>query len=456
VTVKEIYHNKWVRFSFWAVLYVLWVIWLQNFWWLIGLAVVFDIFITKKVKWAFWKKNYKEGEKPNILLDWLDAIIFAVIVVTFINIFFIQSFKIPSSSMESSLMTGDYLFVSKVAYGPKMPERPLSIPFMHNVIPGTLKKSYSDAIKFDYNRLKGLKDVQRDDYVVFAFPHGDTVLTKAPTDDYYTHVRFTSREYTVSTFGPLIDRPVDKIDHYVKRCVAIAGDSLCVRDGWVYVNGEAQKTYKGIQNTYSVVTNGSPVNSVTLNKIGFNTSEIWYDPAMPGYPALPLTEDKLKSVQALSNVVSVTANVDVFASDRSESELMLFPFTSTGWTRDNYGPIWIPKAGVTVSLDENNIALYRRIIEVYEHNTFEVAPDGGFIINGEPTSEYTFKMDYYFMMGDNRHNSLDSRYWGFVPETHIVGRPAFIWFSSDSGKPFPKNIRWNRMMRFVNHYKLCE
>ena len=204
MTFKEIYGNKWVRFGFWAVLYLLWVIWIRNWWWLFGLIVIFDIYITKKVKWAFWKKKYKEGEKRNVWLDWLDALIFAVIVVTFINIFFFQAFKIPSSSMESSLMTGDYLFVSKVAYGPKMPQTPVSVPFIHNVFPGTIKKSYSTILQFDHKRIAGFRNVRRDDYVVFCFPHGDTVLTKAPVEDYYTHVRINGRDNTVNTFGTLI------------------------------------------------------------------------------------------------------------------------------------------------------------------------------------------------------------------------------------------------------------
>ena len=172
MSLKELYHNKWARFGFWAVLYILWVIWLGNYWWLFGLVPIFDHHITRKVKWLFWKKEYKEGEKRNALLDWIDAIIFAVVVVTFINTFFFQAFKIPSSSMESSLYTGDHLFVSKLAYGPKMPQTPLTIPFTHNVIGS--KESYSTLIQSDYRRLKGFGQVEEGDYVVFGFPHGDT------------------------------------------------------------------------------------------------------------------------------------------------------------------------------------------------------------------------------------------------------------------------------------------
>jgi len=448
LTFKAIYGNKWVRFGFWAVLYTLWVIWIRNWWWLFGLIVIFDLYITRKVKWAFWKKKYKEGEKRNLLLDWLDALIFAVIVVSFINIFFFQAFKIPSSSMESSLMTGDYLFVSKVAYGPKMPQTPVAMPFIHNVLPGTLKKSYSTILQFDHKRIAGFGDVERDDYVVFCFPHGDTIMTKAPVEDYYTHVRMNGRDYTVKTFGPLISRPTDKKDHYVKRCVAIAGDSLEIREGQLFVNGTPQAEYPGIQNSWKVVTNGTAINPVHLRDIGINSSEVWYDPTLPGYPQLPLTNEMLSKVQALGNVVSVTPNVDVYPPDYPDSYKMIFPFVDRGWTRDNYGPIWVPAKGISVKLDADNIDLYRRIIDIYDGNDFE-EKEGRYFINGEETTTYTFKQDYYFMMGDNRHNSLDSRYWGFVPEDHIVGRPAVIWFSKDSNKSFPKNIRWKRILKFI-------
>ena len=264
MSLKELYHNKWARFIFWTVLYILWVIWLGNYWWLFGLVPIFDYHITKKVKWLFWKKEYKEGEKRNAFLDWLDAIIFAVVVVTFINTFFFQAFKIPSSSMESSLYTGDHLFVSKLAYGPKMPQTPLTIPFTHNVIGS--KESYSTLIQSDYKRLKGFGHVETGDYVVFAFPHGDTVLVKEPASDYYTYVRQLGRDYTIRRYGPIKVRPSDKKDHYVKRCVASAGDTLEIRNGQVYVNSVAQTVWPGVQNTYKVITNGQRINPVNLDR----------------------------------------------------------------------------------------------------------------------------------------------------------------------------------------------
>lgn len=448
MNLKELYYNKWVRLTFWSVLYLLWVIWLGNYWWLFGLVPIFDHHITRKVKWLFWKKEYKEGEPRNTLLDWLDAIIFAVVFVTFINIFFFQAFKIPSSSMESSLLTGDHLFVSKLTFGPRIPQTPLTIPFTHNVIFG--KESYSTLIQNEYKRLKGFRNVERGDYVVFGFPDGDTVLTKAPADDYYAVCRFYGKEYAVKSYGPLIVRPADKKDHYVKRCVAIHGDTLSVVNGRVYVNSQAQEVWPGVQTTYNVVTDGSRINLKTLEKLGLNLSELSFDESLPGYPQMPLTAAMLEQIKACANVRSVEEQVDVYPPDYPDSYLMLFPFKEDfRWTRDNYGPLWIPEAGATVRLDSHNIALYERIIRVYEKNELKITSDGHFIINGKETDEYTFKQDYYFMMGDNRHNSLDSRYWGFVPEDHIVGRPALIWLSTDSAKSFPSNVRWKRFLKFV-------
>ena len=447
MSLKELYHNKWARFGFWAVLYVLWVIWLGNYWWLFGLVPIFDGHITKKVKWLFWKKEYKEGEKRNALLDWLDAIIFAVVVVTFINTFFFQAFKIPSSSMESSLYTGDHLFVSKLAYGPKLPQTPLTIPFTHNVIAG--RESYSTLMQNDYRRLRGFGKVKTGDYVVFGFPHGDTVLVREPAADYYTYVRTLGRDYTIDRYGPVKVRPSDKKDHYVKRCVAVAGDTLEIRNGQVYVNSQAQEVWPGVQNSYRVITNGQKINQVNLDKLGVNTRELWYYPELPGYPEMPLTEQMLEKVKNYSNVVSVEQNIDVYPPDYPDSDLTIFPFSyDYKWTRDNFGPLWIPAKGATVTLTLENLPLYQRIITSYEGNELTLK-EGKIFINGEEAQTYTFTQDYYFMMGDNRHNSLDSRYWGFVPEDHIVGKPALIWLSIDGNKKFPQNIRWRRFFKFV-------
>ena len=379
------------------------------------------------------KKFRTKSKFLNWLLDWLDAILFAVVVVTLINTFWFQSFKIPSSSMESSLYTGDHLFVSKLTYGARMPQTPLTVPFTHNVMFG--KESYSTKVQWKYRRLPGFRDVRKGDYVVFGFPNGDTVLLSSPAEDYYALERFYGSD-RVKTLGPVVVRPMDKKDHYVKRCVAVAGDSLEVRDGFVWVNGEQQEIYPGVQLTYVVKTNGNKLNAKTVQKLGLNTEELYYSNALPGYPAMALTAEMLSKVKELPGVVSVEPNLETEADYRE-----IFPFTEeTGWTRDFFGPLWIPKAGETVRLTQENLPFYERIISAYEGGSVEEALQAG---------EYTFKQDYYFMMGDNRHNSLDSRYWGFVPEDHIVGRPALIWLSTDNGKRFPHNIRWRRFLKFL-------
>jgi len=417
----------------------------------LGLAVIFDLYITKKVKWAFWRKRPEKGGKSNGWLEWLDALIFALVAATFIRMFFIEAYTIPTGSMEKTLLVGDYLFVSKVAYGPRVPETPVSFPLVHNVMPITGGESYSEIIKNDYRRLKGFSNVKRDDIVVFGFPHGDTVLKALPQDDYYQLVRMNdnNREYTQKMYGPVIVRPNDKKDNYVKRCVAVAGDTLSVVNGNVVVNGVPQPEFEGLQSTYTVYTNGSAINPKILKEIGLTPQEVYFDPSLPGYPDMTLTKSELAKVKDLAVVAEIRENIDVYPPDYPDSPILLFPFTENfEWTRDNYGPIWVPAKGATVGLTLENLPLYQRIISAYEKNSLEVK-DGEIYINGEKSDSYTFKQDYYFMMGDNRHHSLDSRYWGFVPEDHIVGKPAMLWFSTDKYESFPSNIRWNRLFKFL-------
>ena len=381
------------------------------------------------------RKRFRTKSKVlNWFLDWVDAILFAVVVVTLINTFWFQAFKIPSSSMESSLYTGDHLFVSKLTYGARMPQTPLTIPFTHNVFFG--KESYSTSVQWKYRRLPGIREVRSGDYVVFGFPNGDTVLRRSPVEDYHMLKRMLGDE-GVKALGPVIVRPMDKKDHYVKRCVAVAGDTLEVRDGLVWVNGVQQTVYPGVQLSYTVRTNGGKLNAKVLRDLGLNLKELYYSAALPGYPAMPLTEEMLLKVKALPGIVSITPNLETEVADYRE----IFPFTQdSGWTRDYLGPLWIPEKGATVKLTQENLPLYERIISVYEDGSIEDALQAG---------EYTFKQNYYFMMGDNRHNSLDSRYWGFVPEDHIVGRPALIWLSTDNGQRFPNSIRWDRFLKFL-------
>lgn len=341
-------------------------------------------------------------------------------------------------------MTGDHLFVSKLAYGPRVPQTPLTIPFTHNVIFG--KESYSTLIQNDYRRLKGFGSVKRYDPVVFGFPNGDTVLTKAPADDYYMLCRILGRETAVRQFGPVKARPMDKVDHYVKRCVALPGDTLAVVDGMLQVNGAPAPVYDRQQTSWTVVTDGARINPRSLSALGMNSAEAWFDGTLPGYPELNMTASQAEALKALPAVLSVSANVDSFPPDYPDSHLTIFPYSEDfQWTRDNFGPIWIPSKGATVALDASSLPLYERIISVYEGHSLEVR-DSVILIDSVPADSYTFAQDYYFMMGDNRHNSLDSRYWGFVPEDHIVGKPRIVWLSTDPSKKFPMNIRWKRFL----------
>jgi len=288
--------------------------------------------------------------------------------------------------------------------------------------------------------------VRRGDKVVFGFPNGDTVLAKCPGEDYHALCREFGKEQTDDFFGPVIARPSDKKDHYVKRCVAVAGDTLEVREGLVWVNGVRQEVYPGVQLSYKVVTKGQKINSRVLDDLGLNIGELYFDPTLPGYPAMPLTAEMFEKVAELGMVVSVTPNLET--AENAEPATRRFPYVETGWTRDFYGPVWIPQKGVTVSLTAENLPLYERIITAYEHHSLEVA-QGRILIDGQAAQDYTFAQDYYFMMGDNRHNSLDSRYWGFVPEDHVVGRPVVIWLSTDQNRSFPKSVRWSRFFKFV-------
>jgi len=444
--MNNILKSKWFTFGVVGGLYLLWVIWLSNYWWLIGLIVIFDIYITGKVHWAFWKKKNPPDGRQTKVVEWIDAIIFAVIAATFIRMFFIEAYTIPTSSMEKSMMVGDYLFVSKDAYGPKLPNTPISFPFVHHTMPfSTTAKSFSTIIHSPYKRLKGFGDVKNDDVVVFNFPEGDTVALKMQDRSYYDLVRSYGRERVRSDerlFGEIIYRPVDKKENYIKRCVAIAGDSLKIVNGQAYINGKPQKEIPGIQLKYIVTINGTSFNTDALDKLDISTTEI---EGSNSYYKMSLTASQAKKLGELKFIKSIQR--DYYPAD--ERSLYFFPSDPKyTWTLDNYGPLWIPKKGVTINLTLDNLPVYKRIISVYEENKLEVK-DGKIFINGTPATTYTFKMNYYWMMGDNRYNSADSRYWGFVPEDHVVGKASFVWLSLDKNKSFPSNIRWSRFFMKV-------
>lgn len=442
-------------------------------WFYFGLLAIADYFYWEYINWTFWKKRpVKEVVKKSFIKEWTNAIVFAVIGATLIHTYVIQPFVIPTSSMEKSMLIGDYLLVSKLNYGPNVPNTPLSIPFMHNVLVGTKNThSYSKSIQLGYNRLPGFTSIKNNDIVVFNYP----------VDDMQENM------------------PFDKKTHYVKRCVGIAGDSLKIVDQKVMINGNEQAlpdrshgqfsyivttTGNGFRekflldnemtevyplheyrfvleeeqvqlfkeqayirnvdaldslNTYRVVSQGVKLNANVLATYqGVKTENALF--------LMMLTDANVAKLKALSTVVSVEKP----ALLPSQIGAVMFPKGNTyNWTTDNYGPIYIPKANATVALTPTNVELYAKIIEDYEENTLEQKEDGVYL-NDTISTHYTFKMNYYWMMGDNRHNSLDSRFWGFVPENHVVGKPVFNWLSIDPNKSGLAKIRWSRMFTFIH------
>ncbi|MFO7868221.1 MAG: signal peptidase I [Bacteroidales bacterium] len=464
--MKKLFENKWVTFSLVAICYTLWVIWLQNFWWLFGLVVIFDLYITKKVPWAFWNAVKPKNKFQKWLLGWVDAIIFAVIAASFIRLFFFEAYTIPTSSMEGSLLVGDFLFVSKFHYGPRTPMTPLSFPFVHHSMPfsNNMKKSYSESWKVPYRRLAGLEEIENDDIVVFNFPEGDSViLTRqaqsfyqlkrdfpnyAPMNaaDYRRYEKLTQQYETAEQVfyayfeDSIISRPVDKRENYIKRCVAIPGDTLEVIHGNVFINGNPQKNIEGKQFRYLVEVEGKRIRR--MPELGIRE----YMETPSGYLAL-LNKEKYELLSSFS----IVKNIERFREGlKGRWDHNCFPHHSNySWNKDFLGPYVIPKAGVTVDLNVTNLPLYQRIISVYERNDLQVEGEHIFI-NGEKVDSYTFTMDYYWMMGDNRDNSQDSRYWGPVPMNHIVGKASIIWLSLSDRGVFPFNIRWNRLFTIVH------
>jgi signal peptidase I len=446
--MKELLTNKWFKFAVAGLIYFLWVLWLQNFWWLIGLGVIFDMYITKKVHWSFWKKKNAPDGKQTKVVEWVDAIIFAVIAATFIRMFFIEAYTIPTSSMEKSMLIGDYLFVSKTSYGPKLPNTPLSFPFVHHTMPlSKTKKSYVEWIKKPYKRIAGFGKVKNNDVVVFNFPEGDTVAVNVQNQSYYQLVRSYGRDRVwkeKETFGEIIARPVDKRENYIKRCVGIAGDVLEYKNGQLFVNGKEQQHFPGMQYDNVVTTDGTGINKRTLDQM--KIAEDDRHMASNTQYFFPLTQENEEKLKAMKNVTSVQRTL-IPASNWDQN---IFPYSSNyPWNVDNFGPLEIPKKGQTVKLTIENLPIYERIIDLYEANDLKIT-DSTIYINGAATGSYTFKMDYYWMMGDNRHNSADSRYWGFVPEDHVVGKAVFIWLSMDKDQPFYNKIRWSRLFSFVH------
>jgi signal peptidase I len=418
-----------------------------------ALGVIFPFIYLPYLGFSEKEKYVHPDDRPEYkktwIREWVDAIIFAVIAATIIRTFLIEAYTIPTPSMEKSLLVGDFLFVSKMAYGPRVPMTPLSFPFVHHTLPLTTEtKSYLEWIKLPYHRFPGFGDVKRNDAVVFNYPDGDTLSVRYQSNrSYYSLVR----EYGRSTvwnnpgrFGDIISRPVDKRENYIKRCVAVAGDTLQIIDQRVYINGKPAERPPLVQFQYLVRTAGGPLNPRLLDQLGV-TDEVW--PVGNNEFILTLTDEAVEKMKRITGIEAVNKLMDEAGKRDSE----IFPHSEHfRWNRDNFGPVVIPAAGQTVNLTVRTLPLYERVIRNYELNDLEVK-DGKIYINGEEASSYTFKMDYYWLMGDNRHNSADSRYWGYVPEDHVVGKAVFVWLSLDRDKSLMNGkIRWNKLFRVVN------
>jgi signal peptidase I len=379
--------------------------------------------------------------------EWIDAAVFAIVAATIIRTFVFEAYTIPTESMEKTLLVNDFLFVNKMSYGARIPQTPISFPFVHNTMPfSATTPSYTKAIQLDYTRLPGFGTVKRNDVVVFNFPAGDTIInlpefgSKNPYYDVLRNNYNGNREALLADYEILV-HPMDKTDNYIKRCVAVAGDTLLIRDGQVYINGKASPIPSGSQTEYIVETNGqqlSPEFLETELRINLDQpkGQIYpYEGKANAYVINMTPEEvqKVKKEPQFKNIENAFVNMPGSTFPHGQHHL---------WTFDNFGPLFIPAKGSTITLTADNIDLYRRLISVYEANKLEER-DGKFFINGKETTTYTCKLNYYWMMGDNRHRSQDSRYWGFVPETHVVGKASLIWFSWENGP------RWDRLFKSI-------
>ncbi len=463
--------------------------------WLFGVLPWYAIpnLAFKEKDQAFIGPRDWTNKKKGFAREWGEAIVFAIVAASVIRTFFIEAFTIPTPSMEKSMLVGDYLFVSKMSYGAKIPQTPVSVPFVHNAMPGSMTNSYVDWFSLPNLRLPGFGKVERFDPVVFNFPNGDTILVDPVMagHDYYQRLRaeaitiaggsfdkylaekekfeglarknFSEKKLCTSCPGGnrkglaiqgLRHRPVDKKENYIKRCIGLPGENLFIKDRQVFINDQPIENPDDMMWNYYVTVKSS----ASQNRIAKELEVAKEDMMTVGTDSLnhlvflaPFSSAQVEKLKTISDVVSVNVSND---SLKADNHLDMYPNSHLEpfrhWSVDNFGPIHIPYSGETIDLTPENIALYKRVIDVYEENQWE-EKDGKVYINGQEASSYTFKYNYYWMMGDNRHHSADSRYWGFVPETHVVGKAVFTWFSKSSPeRTGSSSIRWNRMFRLAD------
>ncbi len=470
----------WIKAVVAAVAYIAFIVWTKSWWGLLALPFIIDAYATHLIPWTWWK----EAENPltRVLMSWVDAIVFALVAVYFVNIYFFQNYTIPSSSLEKSLLVGDYLFVSKMSYGPRKPMTPLSMPLTQHTMPVVGGRSYLERPQWKYERVGGGR-VKLNDIVVFNYPSGDTVtvnpeyqnmdfyaiaygigeqhylqeygampapgeLTQQQERDFFAAIYAMGRRYIDAhpeVFGGVMWRPVDRRENYVKRCVGLPGQTLEIRGGTVWLDGRPNPDPVNAQRDYCVNLKQSLPEEL-VRELGISGEDL---SSLEQSGVMPLTEKAFRRLKECTDLVA-----SIVPDSAGSVPGGLYPLNvMTGWTRDDYGTVWIPAKGKSIRLTMDNIALYERPIGVYEGNRLEVR-DGKIFINGNEADSYTFKMDYYWMQGDNRHNSADSRYWGFVPEDHIVGKPIVIWLSLDKDWGwFDGHVRWNRLFRLVDNIK---
>ena len=494
--------RQWIKFIIVLVLYLLFLYWVKSWLGLIVVPFIYDAYISKKINWHWWKD--REGP-VRFIMSWVDAIVFALVAVYFINQFFFQNYVIPSSSLEKSLLTGDYLFVSKLSYGPRIPQTPLTVPLTQHTLPIGGMKSYIEWPHWDYRRISGLGHVELNDIVVFNYPAGDTICSEGPYQTYYYDMCYgLGYQIYEQTYGPIPDnmeqlldsmptlqrmaffsqiyaagksaiqnnwaqygdidtRPTDRRENYVKRCVGLPGQTLQITNRIIYLDGKANKEPDLVQYGYTVVfKEGAVLTDDFMEEQGITCEDLGYPKGSQGddirfsrrtvIDAMPLTKATKAALEQRKDLVE---SIEINNTPPADDWRKVYPQNGNmHWTRDNYGPIWIPKKGESIDITLENLPIYERCIRAYEGNKLEVKADGKIYINDQPATKYTFKLDYYWMMGDNRHNSADSRYWGFVPEDHIVGKPIFIWWSSDPDRGiFSGGIRWSRLFRWVDNIK---
>jgi signal peptidase I len=459
--------TRWIRFTVVALLFIGWVAWLGSWWVLIFLLLLFDIYITGFIPFTWWKQS--KSAVVRTVMSWVDAIVYALILVYFIFTFVGQNYAIPSSSLEKTLLVGDYLWVNKVAYGPRVPMTPIHFPLVQNRLPVVDTKSYTEWPRWEYRRLKGLGKVERGDIVVFNFPKGDTVATKfmESPQTYYDLVEQYGHR-TVNTnkqaFGDVIYIPVDRRQNYVKRAIGLPGERLKIVDDTIYINGKPLPMPENVQFNYIYQLRNSGLTDSDWEELGVSQEDRY---------TMTITADDLASVESSGFYIAPDGHVPpiyvspltgamvaklkanpalVHIEKAPDYPARLFPENvDNGWTVGNYGEIWIPRKGASIALNASTWPIYERVIRNYEGHSDAYFKDGTVYIDGKAAATYTFAMDYYFMMGDNRDNSSDSRFWGFVPEDHIVGKPWRVLISFDKDKTLLNGkIRWDRIFRTSN------